>query len=193
MPTGQIVRPKQHEADQRKEDIEHLFNGQRPEHSPAGRQPGIARCFEPVEMKGEGGKQRAREGEEFFVDDVAFNTQQMQRAQDGEHEQQQRHDAREADAVEGARPDGIQRAEAAQRGERDQEAGDGEEGRDAVAAVEEDEVACVLRPVPAEPHVDAVKANEDVQQDDREDREPAQDIDPIEPRHSGLAVAFVEH
>ena len=39
----------------------------------------------------------------------------------------------------------------------------------------------------------AGEANEDVQQDDRKDREPAQNIDSIQPRHGGLAVFFVEH
>ena len=73
------------------------------------------------------------------------------------------------------------------------QARDGEEGGHAVAAVLEDEVACVLRPVPAYAHMEARKADKDVQQDDRQDREPAQNIDSIQPRHRGLAISFVEH
>lgn len=117
----------------------------------------------------------------------------MQCAEHEQHEQQQGHDPGEADPVEGAWTDGVERSEAAQRGEGNQETGDGEEGRDAIAAVEEDEVACVRQPVPAEPDMLAGKANENVQQDDRKDRKPAQNIDSIESRHGGLAVFFVEH
>jgi hypothetical protein len=39
----------------------------------------------------------------------------------------------------------------------------------------------------------AGKANPDVQQDNRQDREPAQNIDSIQSRHGRLAIIFVEH
>src|ERR1700761_723981 len=127
-PAAYASTAKENEADERKEEVERLFDRERPEHGPAGWKVGVARGFEPVEMERECGEESARKREDFLVDDVAVDVQKMQQTQDGEHEQQQGHDARETDAVEGARPDGVERTEAAQRGERDEEAGDSEEG-----------------------------------------------------------------
>ena len=99
---------------------------------------------------------------------------QMQNAEHCQEQEQQRHDARETDAIEDGKPDLAERSEAAQRRECDEEAGDSEEDGDAVATVAPNEGTEHGRPVCAKVQlVQKDQANPDVKQDDGEDGQAA--------------------
>ena len=94
---------EEEQAGEGEEEVEHLLDGEGPEHGPAGREVALhVRGFVPVEGEGEGGEERAGEGGVGLVDGVALDVQEVQDAEDGQQEQEQGADAGEADAVEGA-------------------------------------------------------------------------------------------
>lgn len=122
----------------------------------------------------------------------------MEEAEDGEDEEQQRSDTGEADAVEEAWAHAGEAAEAPEAGEGDEEAGDGEKDRDAVAAVAEEEVREAFGKGRADVHAVEVEAQPGVEEDDGQDGEATQEVYGFKARggrgdFAGRGVSHVEH
>ena len=112
-------------AGKRKEEVEHLLNGERPEDVPAWGQVAAAR-FEQIDVEVSAAA-RARVRPPVFGDDEVLAVREVQAAEDSEQQEQQGRDPGEAELVELAQVDGGDRTPAAQRCGCDEESGDGEE------------------------------------------------------------------
>ena len=159
-------------------EIEHLLDGERPEDSPAGGEPAVHVVgFIPVEGEGKRGEEGAGERGVGLVDDVRLNVQQVEEAEDGEQEQEQRCDAGKANAIEDAGAHGGEGAEALDGGPRDEESGDGEEDGDAVAAVAEEQMTEPARERGVDGEIGEGEAEPGVEENDGQDGEAAEDVD----------------
>src|SRR5262249_49472468 len=98
--------------EERKEQVEHFFDGERPENVPS-RGEVTAASFEDVDVKGEGGEESAGESARFCGDDEVFEIGEVKRAEHGKQREEQRRDAGEAQQVKVANVGGGERVPAA--------------------------------------------------------------------------------
>src|ERR1700733_13476073 len=135
--------------------------------------------FEPVDMERQRGEQSLRQRGDFGRDAETRHVGQMQHAEHNEQQKQKRRDARKADAIEDRRAHPRERPEASQRSKRNQEAGDGEEDGNAVAAIKKEEMVDPARKQRCETMAAEGKMDVDVQQNDGKDGYAAKQIDAI--------------
>ncbi len=78
---------EEQKAEQGEEEIEHLFDGEGPEHVPVGGEVSAGVGFQPVDVEGERGEERLRQRGDFGRDAEAVDVGEVQDAEDREQEQ----------------------------------------------------------------------------------------------------------
>lgn len=114
------------------------------------------------------------------IDGVAGHARPMQYAQDSEEPEKRRSDAGKAYAIEGSQRNRLQFAPTTEACGRDEESGDGEENRDPIRPVPHDGLQDLPREMMAQRALLQSKTDVDVEQDDGQNRKPAQDVDSID-------------
>ncbi len=98
-------------------------------------------CFKPIQVKGEGGEEHVPQRAFSSFDPEQWEPDEVKNAKDEKQQREHRRNACKANSIESFRRDRSQGTETPDRNQRDEESRHGEEGRDAVATLVENEVS----------------------------------------------------
>jgi hypothetical protein len=166
---------------ERKEEIKHLLDRERPKYIPVGRQVSAMR-LKNIDVKGERREQRATKPTLPSRNDEILKSRKVQRTENRKQRKQQRTDASQAEQIEITNADVLKCAPTFERDRRDQKSRDREKDLNSELPVPSQRVNERLRNPIGVRYVVDPKASIDVIHQHAKNRQPAQQINPIEPR-----------
>ena len=178
---GRIFLASNEEADQRKSDVEHLFDRQRPKNAPAGRTPAPS-TLQPIHVKGERRKQALSQTRSRRIHFGAWNAQEVQNAEHSQNQEQARQDACHSHAIEARYGNARQFSPPPNRQAGDEEPGNHKERNDGVQARPEQHSVQRLRKHVVDGVLTQSKSQMTMVQDHRKYAESTQYIDTGEAR-----------
>ena len=132
----------------------------------------------PVERETKRAEQRALKS--AMADHVSLNVGQVQNSQHRQQQEEWRPSAREANPIEDSRTELAKISKALHGREGNKKAGDGEEDRDSIASIRQEQVVELRRENRPQGKVKKRKAERNMQQNDGQNRKSAQQVDSIE-------------
>jgi hypothetical protein len=147
----------------------------------------------PVQVKGQSGKQRTRQRCHILSYPKALDVPKMQQTKHSKQKQQQRSDAREADAIKLRRLHLSQRSEAPQRRQRNQKSRHREEDSNPVVPISKEKMSKLPSHHLVHGRAGKMHPYPRMQQDHRQYRKPAQHVDAIKPRRHRLLLLAHPH